>query len=101
MVAWASRAWRWPACSILDAFVPRHAPSSGSRTVARVRQVVILCALSLSVVRSESHAQQYDPTFFGPMRWRQIGPCRGGRTVAAAGVPPRPPVPDIGAHTRG
>jgi len=69
--------------------------------VARVRQVVILCALSLSVVRSESHAQQYDPTLFGAMRWRQIGPFRGGRTVAAVGVPGRPPVLYIGVNNGG
>src|SRR5881296_68375 len=32
-------------------------------------------------------AQQYDQKLFGEMRWRCIGPFRGGRTVAIAGVP--------------
>src|SRR5213594_650994 len=32
-------------------------------------------------------AQQYDQNLFGEMRWRCIGPFRGGRTVAIAGVP--------------
>src|SRR5256885_4745943 len=35
---------------------------------------------------SPIRAQQYDPALFAAMRWRQIGPFRGGRTVAAGGV---------------
>src|SRR6266581_5818245 len=37
-------------------------------------------------------AQQYDEKLFGEMRWRCIGPFRGGRTVAISGVPHRPNV---------
>ncbi len=32
-------------------------------------------------------AQQYDGALFAGLRWRLLGPFRGGRTVAAAGVP--------------
>ena len=32
-------------------------------------------------------AQQYDQKYFSEMRWRCIGPFRGGRTVAITGVP--------------
>src|ERR1700719_4512704 len=32
-------------------------------------------------------AQQYDQKLFSEMRWRCIGPFRGGRTVAITGVP--------------
>jgi len=32
-------------------------------------------------------AQQYDKGLFGGMRWRSIGPPRGGRVIAVAGVP--------------
>ena len=35
-------------------------------------------------------AQQYDAKFFSEMRWRCIGPFRGGRTVAISGVPHQP-----------
>jgi photosystem II stability/assembly factor-like uncharacterized protein len=35
-------------------------------------------------------AQQYDPKLFSEMRWRCIGPFRGGRTVAITGVPHEP-----------
>jgi hypothetical protein len=41
----------------------------------------------LACLSSVSLAQQMDPAFYGAMRWRLIGPFRGGRTVAAAGVP--------------
>jgi photosystem II stability/assembly factor-like uncharacterized protein len=37
-------------------------------------------------------AQQYDQKLFGEMRWRCIGPFRGGRTVAISGVPHQPNV---------
>ncbi len=37
-------------------------------------------------------AQQYDQKLFAEMRWRCIGPFRGGRTVAISGVPHQPNV---------
>jgi photosystem II stability/assembly factor-like uncharacterized protein len=39
------------------------------------------------ILSSVAGAQQYDPKFFSDMRWRCIGPFRGGRTVAITGVP--------------
>ena len=38
------------------------------------------------------NAPQFDPKLFGEMRWRCIGPFRGGRTVAISGVPHQPNV---------
>jgi photosystem II stability/assembly factor-like uncharacterized protein len=46
-------------------------------------------------------AQQYDPQLFAELRWRMIGPHRGGRTVAAAGVPGQPNVFYIGVNDGG
>lgn len=37
-------------------------------------------------------AQQYDAKLFAEMHWRSIGPLRGGRTRALAGVPSEPDV---------
>src|ERR1700688_636340 len=37
-------------------------------------------------------AQQYDPSMYQDLRWRLIGPFRGGRTVAISGVPGQPNV---------
>src|SRR5712692_7869931 len=46
----------------------------------------------LSLVPPVISAQPGDAALFGEMRWRMIGPFRGGRTVAVAGVPKRPNV---------
>src|SRR5262249_9574010 len=35
-------------------------------------------------------APPIDPALYSCLRWRCIGPFRGGRTVGAAGVPGRP-----------
>src|SRR5581483_7973005 len=32
-------------------------------------------------------SQQFDPSLYGAMRWRQIGPFRAGRVSAVAGIP--------------
>lgn len=44
---------------------------------------------SPSAVQGET---SFDPKLFGEMRWRCIGPFRGGRTVAISGVPHQPNV---------
>jgi len=50
-------------------------------------------ALAAACVAS---AESYDAKLFGEMRWREIGPYRGGRTRACAGVPTQPNVFYIG-----
>jgi photosystem II stability/assembly factor-like uncharacterized protein len=37
-----------------------------------------------------AHAQALDPSLYAGLRWRCIGPFRGGRALAAAGVPGQP-----------
>src|SRR5580704_100497 len=46
-------------------------------------------------------AQKVDSSFFNCMRWRMIGPFRGGRTVGAVGVPQQPNVFYIGVNNGG
>src|SRR5450432_2811759 len=46
-------------------------------------------------------AQTYDPSLFNSMKWRMIGPHRGGRTVGAVGVPKQPNVFYIGVNNGG
>ncbi|MGA8491574.1 MAG: glycoside hydrolase [Terriglobales bacterium] len=48
-----------------------------------------------------SQAQQFPETMFQEMRWRMIGPFRGGRTRAVAGVPGQPNLFYIGAVNGG
>jgi photosystem II stability/assembly factor-like uncharacterized protein len=63
--------------------------------------VVFLAALLLAATVSPIAAQQYDPKLFREMRWRSIGPYRGGRTKAVAGVPSQPNVLYIGVCNGG
>ncbi len=58
-----------------------------------LRAVVAIGLLSV-VSAGLVHAvgQTVDPGLYGEMHWRNIGPFRGGRTRAAAGVPGRPNV---------
>jgi photosystem II stability/assembly factor-like uncharacterized protein len=46
-------------------------------------------------------AQQVDPAAYQELHWRMIGPFRGGRTRAAAGVPSQPNVFYIGVCNGG
>ncbi len=59
-------------------------------------------ALSLVTVLAAPVARaQQDPNLFSALSWRLVGPFRGGRTVAAAGVPGRPGVFYIGVNNGG
>jgi photosystem II stability/assembly factor-like uncharacterized protein len=44
---------------------------------------------------------QFDPSLFNGIKWRMIGPHRGGRTVGAVGVPQQPNVFYIGVNNGG
>jgi photosystem II stability/assembly factor-like uncharacterized protein len=48
--------------------------------------------LASGAVAAWAGAQPYSPTLYQEMRWRMIGPFRGGRTRAATGVPSQPSV---------
>src|SRR5262244_607555 len=57
----------------------------------------LLLCVSLSLTLSA----QVDATLIGGMRWRQIGPFRGGRVLAVAGVPGDPNTYYFGAVAGG
>ncbi|HSU12489.1 VPS10 domain-containing protein [Longimicrobium sp.] len=62
----------------------------------------LFAALAVLAAASPSPAcAQVSPRIFGGLHWRTIGPFRGGRTVAAVGVPSRPGVFYIGANNGG
>src|SRR5256885_13203322 len=44
---------------------------------------------------------QPDPSLYSALKWRMIGPHRGGRTVGASGVPHQPNVFYIGVNNGG
>src|ERR1700730_6629502 len=59
------------------------------------------CFALVLLLTAAELAAQVDPNAFSAMRWRHIGPFRGGRTVAAAGIPSQPNVFYIGANNGG
>jgi len=63
------------------------------RITSALSLVWLLSALSL--------AQQPDPSLLQSLHWRGIGPYRGGRTKAAAGVPGKPSVFYVGVVNGG
>ncbi len=56
---------------------------------------------SLSFSAQFAGAQQYSEKLYQEMHWRMIGPFRGGRTRAVAGVPSQPNVFYVGAVNGG
>ncbi|HXI74693.1 MAG TPA: sialidase family protein, partial [Pyrinomonadaceae bacterium] len=54
---------------------------------------LVIFAVSLAVLTGTAvMAQQFNPDLFKSLHWRSIGPFRGGRTRAVAGVPSQPNV---------
>jgi photosystem II stability/assembly factor-like uncharacterized protein len=58
-------------------------------------------AAAMLLAASMAFGASYDGKFFGEMRWRSIGPYRGGRTKSAVGVPSQPNVFYIGVCNGG
>jgi len=71
--------------------------------VNRLLSVLSVFAVSVSSANllAQSTRIQTEPGFFNEMRWRDIGPYRGGRTKASAGVPQQPNVFYIGVVNGG
>jgi photosystem II stability/assembly factor-like uncharacterized protein len=72
------------------------------RVLFTVAAAVLLSAsLPARIPQSASGPSPSDPAFFKELRWRHIGPFRGGRTKAASGVPGQPNVFYIAATNGG
>jgi len=63
---------------------------------SRLLMIVALTALGSVGLGAGAVAQTYGPELISQMRWRPIGPLRGGRGRAVAGVPSQPNVFYIG-----
>ncbi len=57
--------------------------------------------LALIFLATLLSAQTFDPKLYAGLRWREIGPYRGGRTVGAAGIAGQPNVFYIGVNNGG
>jgi hypothetical protein len=67
----------------------------------RLLFAIVLAVSFLTAILSIALAQQHDTKLYGEMRWRSIGPYRGGRTKAVCGVPNQPNVFYIGVCNGG
>jgi len=67
----------------------------------RRRCAIFVLVIAGTAPGTGARAESYDPGLFHEMRWRMIGPHRGGRTKAAAGIPDRPAVFYVGAVNGG
>jgi photosystem II stability/assembly factor-like uncharacterized protein len=52
--------------------------------------IPLLLVLSFAHLSFQLSAQPFDPRLFSGLRWRLVGPFRGGRAVTATGVPGHP-----------
>ena len=68
------------------------------RPAVRTLSFLVMLALSLAGI---SRAQQVDPKSYGGMKWRLIGPFRGGRALTVTGVPSQPHTYYFGAVSGG
>ncbi len=64
-------------------------------------KLAVLCVLFSLPVISLSQTQNVDTKALTEMRWRNVGPFRGGRTRALSGVPSQPNVFYVGAVNGG
>ena len=60
-----------------------------------------IITLIYSLLTVYASAQSFDSKLYNSMKWRMIGPHRGGRTVGAVGVPQKPNVFYIGVNNGG
>jgi photosystem II stability/assembly factor-like uncharacterized protein len=68
----------------------------------RTQSIAIVLMLPLLLTTASlALGQPYDAKYFAEMHWRMIGPFRGGRTRAVAGVPAQPHVFYIGVCNGG
>ena len=73
--------------------------------MGRSRVVIVLLLTFLTVVAVPGHTQgptaEYDQNLFKEMKWRLVGPFRGGRALAVTGVTGEPDVFYFGAVAGG
>src|SRR5215472_507930 len=61
-------------------------------TIAKVGIAVVFLSVGTShaVAQQQAGLQAYDPSLYSGLRWRMVGPFRGGRVNAVTGVPGQP-----------
>ncbi len=60
------------------------------RGAAGICTAGLLTLLAAGTLRSQAADAAYDAAWFKALKWRSVGPVRGGRSIASAGSPGRP-----------
>ena len=68
---------------------------------ATVMAACLAAVLAVLAAPRPGFSQEYDNALISGMKWRLIGPFRGGRVLAVAGVPGNPNVFYFGAVSGG
>src|SRR5690349_18068840 len=76
-------------------------PIFGKCAVPIDGRMIAMLRLALFLLATLAAAQNFDPKYYSALRWRDIGPFRGGRTVGAAGIADQPNVFYIGVNNGG
>jgi photosystem II stability/assembly factor-like uncharacterized protein len=79
------------ACSLLD-IVSDNLNMKTFSPLSHRRVLSTFAVLAVALIALPVSAQQFSPDLFKSLHWRAIGPFRGGRTRAVAGVPSQPNV---------
>lgn len=86
-------------CILKECFLFIYLSTLYQQKSKRMRKLLLFTFLSVQFLFSS--AQSFDASYFNCMKWRMIGPHRGGRTVGAVGVPQQPNVFYIGVNNGG
>ena len=81
----------------------RHCPnlSNFGRSRGMRRASIVLLALVATLAPAPAAAQPIDPALYRDLRWRLIGPFRGGWSLVAEGIPDDPATYYFGAAAGG
>ena len=89
-------------CSISFAQTSKSTPQGGEGKAAKTHQAGKPAKAGAQPTPAPSPGPaQVDEKLFGAMRWRQVGPFRGGRVLAVTGVPGEPTVFYFGGASGG
>ena len=66
----------------------------------KMPRLALFALVAMTATRA-AHAQSLDPSLYGDLRWRLVGPFRGGWATCATGVPDDPAVYYFGAAAGG
>jgi len=87
--------------SIVNATDPRKNTGDSLMSMKRILATLCFAIFVTSGFTSHLQAQQIDTSMLSEMRWRNVGPFRGGRTRAVSGVVSQPNVFYAGAVNGG